>query len=995
MRLAVTDTGPGIPNHLLMTIFEPFTKEDDSYATRHAGAGVGLAVAKRLVESIGGTIGVESEPGMGAKLWIAVPAVTASSTQESIDEEHVTPPSGLSLLAYLPDETMRSTVERLLAPFGNSVSSANTLAQAVTMSARGGYALIVAAAANVDAFAAAPGQRTPILALATAEERHPDGADAVLRWPAGPNALFSAIISVTGEGPKHADGAKDEQFNAAIDAKAISDLEKSLGFKTLIDILQSYMHTADELAASLSATSDKEDWSQAGRLAQDFAGAAGGLGLSALTTAARLLAQGARDGAGDRALSRPRTACSRSTPACVRRCAASIPTFRRRAANTFGVLPINGRSAKVRSLRLPHLDLPALALTGGGAVLARASGETRELSTAEARNLVASGDLLICHAMFAGQRLNARLLKPLFDLLELFAFVRPGEPCLPSPLGLARALRFAEPHTPEESARTLHRAASALFDVLLGLPPPEKARARKTAAFMAKAGWRWGPSILAILGEPERMAAPLAGIDAWRGLPEWEDEPPPARPGSQPVETEEAQAAARRTDRARRRDAVRSSRISPPPRPPLSHRACAPAPPRIALVEAGTGTGKTLGYLAPASLWAEKNGPGLWISTYTRNLQRQILQEAEKLERGTRARPLKVVLRKGRENYLCLLNFEDAAKRNAHAPGQRAVALGLIARWLAGSPDGDLSGAGFPAFLASAVPLRELTDRRGECIYAACPHYRVCFIERGLRRAHAADIVIANHALVMAQATHEGLRAEEADDVAPERRVRYVFDEGHHLFDAADSAFAAELSGAEMAELRRWIRGPEGRQSRARGLNERVRDLVADEDGASALEEALAAAGALAGEGWQLRMRGGGPRGPGEIFLAHVYTHVRARSADGFSEYGLEADVRPLAPELLDAARKLDHWLTRLGAPLNRLAAHLRARLDKEAAELESALARADRGRGARARTARASSHSRLARHAGSARGRAEAKHPNSPTGSRSRATTAATPMSG
>jgi ATP-dependent DNA helicase DinG len=47
--------------------------------------------------------------------------------------------------------------------------------------------------------------------------------------------------------------------------------------------------------------------------------------------------------------------------------------------------------------------------------------------------------------------------------------------------------------------------------------------------------------------------------------------------------------------------------------------------PRIALVEAGTGVGKTLGYLAPASLWAEKNGPGLWISTYTRNLQRQIV----------------------------------------------------------------------------------------------------------------------------------------------------------------------------------------------------------------------------------------------------------------------------------------------------------------------------------------------------------------------------------
>ena len=190
----------------------------------------------------------------------------------------------------------------------------------------------------------------------------------------------------------------------------------------------------------------------------------------------------------------------------------------------------------------------------------------------------------------------------------------------------------------------------------------------------------------------------------------------------------------------------------------------------------------------------------------------------------------------------------------------------------------------------------------------------------------------------MAQAMQDGVRAEEADDVAPDRRVRYVFDEGHHLFDAADSAFAGHLSGMEMAELRRWIRGPEGRQSRARGLNERVRDLVTDEEGASALEEALAAAGALAGEGWLARVKGGGARGPGEVFLAHLYTHVRARSTDGDSQYAIEADVRPLPPELLDAARTLDHWLMRLTAPLVRLAASLRARLDHEAAELDSAM---------------------------------------------------------
>jgi signal transduction histidine kinase len=300
VRITVADTGPGIPSEILTTIFEPFMR--DGYASRHKGTGLGLAAAKRLVELASGDIGVESEPGLGTKFWFSLPALAAYTAEGQDNEEHVTPPSGLSLLTYLPDQTMRSTVEGLLASFGNSVSNADTLWQAVTMSARGGYALIVAPAESVDAFAAVPGQRTPILALAVAEDRHPDGADRLLRWPAGSEALFSAIVSITGDGQKRAEGLREQHIDAAIDAKAISDLEKSLGFKTLIDILQSYMHTADELAVALTETLDKEDWCKAARLAQDFAGAAGGLGLGTLTSAARLLSQNARDGATHHAL---------------------------------------------------------------------------------------------------------------------------------------------------------------------------------------------------------------------------------------------------------------------------------------------------------------------------------------------------------------------------------------------------------------------------------------------------------------------------------------------------------------------------------------------------------------------------------------------------------------------------------------------------------------------------------------------------------------------
>src|ERR1700704_1372230 len=180
-------------------------------------------------------------------------------------------------------------------------------------------------------------------------------------------------------------------------------------------------------------------------------------------------------------------------------------------------------------------------MIGGGAVLAAPSGEARKLSSEEARDVVAGGEVLVCHAHFVAARLGTRPLQPLFDVLELFAFARPGEPCLPSPLGLARALKLSEPRTAEEAAHALHRAAGALLDGLLALSRDEKERARKTAAAMAKAGWRWGPAVLAVLGEPEGMVSPLSGFDAWRGLREWEDSAPPGGSRQQPIEEEEAQ----------------------------------------------------------------------------------------------------------------------------------------------------------------------------------------------------------------------------------------------------------------------------------------------------------------------------------------------------------------------------------------------------------------------------------------------------------------------
>ncbi|MGA9795110.1 MAG: ATP-dependent DNA helicase [Rhizomicrobium sp.] len=583
------------------------------------------------------------------------------------------------------------------------------------------------------------------------------------------------------------------------------------------------------------------------------------------------------------------------------------------------------------------LNLPSLIPAAGGAVIALPDGTVRRAGLDEARALFRSGEVLVAHAAFVAGRLKSAPAKPLFDVLELFAYVRPAQPFVPSAIGLARVLGLEFPHTPEACAHALRDAADALLEELTARNEKERAPMRPLATTLARAGWRWGPLVLAALGEAEGKLSPIAGLDVWRGVRQWEDEAPPPKPGSLPVAASEAQM--RLSELVRHAGEARSeqSQYASEATYAFGPRERAGAP-KIALIEAGTGIGKTLGYLAPASLWAEKNGPGLWLSTYTRNLQRQIVQELARLYPDPAEREDKAVVRKGRENYLCLLNFEEAAKRTALAPGQRAVAMALVARWIEATSDGDISGASFPAFLAASFSLREITDRRGECVYSACPHYRSCFIERAIRRARNAPIVVANHALVIAQAAQDWLAVDETTDAPAERRVRYVFDEGHHLFDAADSGFAAFLSGSEMADLRRWIRGPEGRaRTRMRGLQERLKDLVeGDESARAALDEAVSAASALAGEGWTSRMNGAAPRGPGEAFLSAAYSHVRARSQDADVFYSLEADTEPLSQALIEAARQLGYGLHNIVTPLKKLAHLLRKKLNDEAGELEA-----------------------------------------------------------
>ncbi len=597
-------------------------------------------------------------------------------------------------------------------------------------------------------------------------------------------------------------------------------------------------------------------------------------------------------------------------------------------------------------------EAPAVVAGHGRAAILTTDGELLALSAeAAAGFLRANRPPLLVHAPATWRRLGMRPL-PAYDLLELFAFVSPARPASPTPRGLALALDLQPPGPGLEAATAaLPAFAAALLGRLSASRHlPRNRDAAGLATRMGKAGWGWAPFVAAALGEPD--AAPTTdGLRIWRRLPEWEESaplPPPAAHSVRPVEARRRLAAMLGPGAEQR-----------PGQADYAGAACAAfdpreaaGSPRLVLAEAGTGTGKTLGYLAPALLWAERNHGSVWISTYTKHLQRQIEAELARVFPDPAERRRRAVVRKGRENYLCLLNLEDAVTAALGVAAPTAlIPLGLIARWAVASSDGDLTGGDLPGWFAELFGsgvTAALADRRGECIHAACAHWRRCFIEHTIRRARTADLVLANHALVMTQAAHDWNWGGGLDDATVP--LRYVFDEGHQVFDAADAAFAAELSGTEAAELRRWLLGAEGGRSRARGLRRRIEELIAARPHLEApLEAALLAARALPAPGWSAGLADMAPElggidagrpNPTEAFLHLMRRQVLARApnaADRGPRAALEADLFPADPALAEAAERLAAALTRIAEPLNTLRQRLAARLDEEAEELDTA----------------------------------------------------------
>ncbi|ORM69626.1 ATP-dependent DNA helicase [Pantoea rwandensis] len=213
------------------------------------------------------------------------------------------------------------------------------------------------------------------------------------------------------------------------------------------------------------------------------------------------------------------------------------------------------------------------------------------------------------------------------------------------------------------------------------------------------------------------------------------------------------------------------------------------------VVEAGTGTGKTYAYLAPA-LRAKKK---VIVSTGSKALQDQLYNR----DLPTIARALKfsgkTALLKGRSNYLCLERLEQQNQTGGDLTVQALGDLINVRSWSSQTVDGDVSSCSGVAEDSPIWPF--VTSTNDNCLGSDCPLYKDCFVVKARKKAMDADVVVVNHHLFLADLV---VKEGGFGELIPEADVM-IFDEAHQLPDIASQYFGQQLSSRQLQDLAKDI----------------------------------------------------------------------------------------------------------------------------------------------------------------------------------------------
>ncbi|MDE3996999.1 ATP-dependent DNA helicase [Glaesserella parasuis] len=212
---------------------------------------------------------------------------------------------------------------------------------------------------------------------------------------------------------------------------------------------------------------------------------------------------------------------------------------------------------------------------------------------------------------------------------------------------------------------------------------------------------------------------------------------------------------------------------------------------KSAVIEAGTGTGKTFAYLVPALLSGKKT----IISTGSKNLQDQLFnRDLPTIQKALKYKG-KVALLKGRANYLCLERLDQVIAMGVVGDKSVLADLAKVRKWHTGTKTGDLSEC---ITIAEDSPiLPQLVSTAESCLGSDCPNYKECYVVQARRKALEADVVVVNHHLFCADMA---VKETGFGELIPDAEL-IIFDEAHQLPDIASQYFGQSLTSRQLFDI--------------------------------------------------------------------------------------------------------------------------------------------------------------------------------------------------
>lgn len=237
---------------------------------------------------------------------------------------------------------------------------------------------------------------------------------------------------------------------------------------------------------------------------------------------------------------------------------------------------------------------------------------------------------------------------------------------------------------------------------------------------------------------------------------------------------------------------------------------------KIAVIEAGTGVGKSFAYLIPAILWSIRNKERVVISTHTINLQEQLIHKDIPFLRENLNLKFSSALIKGRNNYICLRKVDTFGKELGIFPTkqQEAEAKEIIA-WARSTNDGTLSELNIKP---DNEVWEQFVSESDSCTRIKCPYYHRCFYYKARRSAAQVNIIVANHHIVMADISiRAGKQNYSGAGVIP-HFTRLIIDEAHHLEEVATSYFGTRVTHYGITKLLGGLVSKKSARGRERGI---------------------------------------------------------------------------------------------------------------------------------------------------------------------------------